>query len=188
MYDRAIAITLGLGATVLVLLLAGFGAGLVSDDPPEVSPYASASTPANGSDTIFVVSAVAFGDAGYIEISNVGDASGSLDGHWLCQFPAYHPITGSLGAGETLRFDASASGFGSLDSATGEIGLYTSNSFDDPSSIIAYVEWGQPDHQRSRTAVEAGVWVTDSAVDAGGAAIIVAVDEVPTSAEGWTTG
>ncbi len=187
MYDRAIAITLGLGATVFVLLLAGFGAGVVSDDPPEVSPYASASTPADGSDAILVVSAVAFGGGGYIEISNVGDAAGSLDGYWLCQFPAYHPITGSLGPGETLRFDASASGFGSLDSATGEIGLYTSNSFGDPSSIIAYVEWGQPDHQRSRTAVEAGVWVADSAVDAAGVAMIVAAEEVPTSAEGWTT-
>ncbi len=185
MYNRVIAVTLGLGATVFVLLLAGVGSAFLTDDPPAVSPYAS---PSAGGDAELVVSAVAFGDAGYIEVRNVGAGDASLDGYWLCQFPAYHLISGTLGPSEAVRFPAAGSEFGILDDATGEVGLYRSDAFDDPAAIVAYVEWGQPNHQRSATAVEAGVWVADSAVDATGTDAIVTTEEAPTSAAGWAPG
>jgi hypothetical protein len=190
MYNRFIGIVLALGAVVFVLLLAGVGSAMLTDDPPEVSPYASdaTTTTATSGAARFVLSTVAFGDAGYVEITNVGTGAGTLDGHWLCQFPSYGQISGSLGPGESARFDGAAGGFGDVLAAGGEIGLYTSSGFGDPGAIIAYVEWGKPGHERSGTATDAGVWTADSAVDAAGATLIVAVSDVPTSAEGWATG
>ena len=184
MYNRVIAVTLGLGATVFVLLLAGVGSAFLTDDPPAVSPYASPVSEA----AHLVISTVAFGDAGYIEVRNVGAGDATLDGYWLCQFPAYHPISGTLGPSQAIRFPAAETDLGALDSATGEVGLYRSDVFDDPSAIVAYVEWGEPGHRRSGTAVEAGVWTEGSAVDATGAGSIVAVDEPATSAAGWVAG
>ena len=35
---------------------------------------------------------IAFGDSGFIQISNVGNAAGDPGGHWLCQRPAYFQI------------------------------------------------------------------------------------------------
>lgn len=185
MYNRVIGVILVFGAVVFVLLLAGVGSAMLTDEPPDVSPYASGA-PSGGAS--FVISAVAFGDAGYVEVTNVGEGEGSLDGHWLCQFPSYGGISGTLGPGQTARFERSGGGFGDLGDASGEIGLYTSSAFDDPGSIIAYVEWGDPGHARSSTAVEAGVWTADSAVNAAGAAMIVAVEDAPTSTDGWAIG
>jgi hypothetical protein len=186
MYNRVISLVLGGGAVVFVLLLAGAGSGWVTDDPPAVSPYASGPTAAG--EPRFVITAVSFGGEGVVEITNVGDAAGSLDGHWICQFPAYFEASGQLAPGASARFDAAASSFGPLDAATGEIGLYTSNSFGDSSAIIAYVEWGDPGHARSGVAIQAAVWEEASAVSSSGAAMIVATEEQPTSAAGWSSG
>ena len=185
MFNRVIGIVLTAGAVVFVLLLAGVGSPVLTDDPPEVSPYAAPSTGGEGE---LMVSAVGFGDAGYVEVRNVGDGDAALDGYWLCQFPTYHPISGTLGPSETIRFPTAETDLGSLDNAAGEIGLYRAESFDDPSAIVAYVEWGEAGHRRSSTAVEAGVWTEGSAVDAAGAAAIVATEDAPTSAAGWTAG
>ena len=184
MYNRVIAIVLGAGALVFALLLAGAGSAVLTDHPPEVSPYAAPAVA--GAELVLV--AVSFGDGGYVEVRNVGDADATLDGYWLCQFPAYHPISGSLGPSETILFPASETDLGSLDNATGEVGLYRSDAFDDPSAIVAYVEWGEPGHRRSGTAVEAGLWTEGSAVDATGAGSIIAIDEPATSAAGWAAG
>ena len=186
MYNRVIGVVLAAGAAVFVLLLAGVGSAVLTDDPPADSPYVSG--PGAITEAQLVVSAVAFGDAGYVEVTNVGDADGTLDGYWLCQFPSYFEISGALAPGETARFEASASSFGDLVDASGEIGLYVNAGFDDPSAIVAYVEWGETGHGRSVTAVEAGVWTDGSAVDAAGAAMIVAVEDVPTNADGWSRG
>jgi hypothetical protein len=185
MFNRVIAVILGLGAVVFVLLLGGVGSAMLTDDPPAESQYASG--PGAIAEAQFAVSAVAFGEAGYVEVTNVGDADGTLDGYWLCQFPSYFEISGTIGPGETAQFEVSASSFGRLDDGSGEIGLYVNAGFDDPSAIVAYVEWGEPGHGRSGTAVEAGVWTANSAVDAAGAAIIVAVEDAPARAEGWGT-
>ncbi len=189
MYDRVIGLILGVGAVVFVLLLAGVGSAALTDDPPEVSPYVSgATTTAPSGGATFVISAVAFGDDGYVEITNVGDGAGSLDGHWVCQFPAYGGISGTLEPGETTRFAVESGGFGGLSEGSGEIGLYTASGFDDPDLIIAYVQWGEPGQARSGTAAQAGVWTAESVVDAAGAAMIIATEDVPTSADGWSAG
>jgi len=47
---------------------------------------------------------------------------------------------------------------GILDPAGGEVALYLGSNFDDPASIIAYVEWGEPGQQRSAVAQAAGIW------------------------------
>jgi len=187
MYNRVIALILGGGAVVFALLLAGAGSGWATDDPPTVSPYASGPSAPAG-EPRFVITAVSFGGKGFVEITNVGDATGSLDGHWICQFPAYFEASGQLAPGATARFDAAASSFGPLDAATGEIGLYSSNSFGDSSAIIAYVEWGEPGHARAGVAIGAAVWEEESAVSSSGAAVIVATEEQPTSAGGWSPG
>ncbi len=183
MYNRVIGFVLGGGAVVFVLLLAGVGASWVSDDPPAVNPYSSG--PGSGGEPQLVLTAVAFGEDGYVEVTNVGTAAGSLEGHWICQFPAYFRAGGQLAPGESVRFDRADSGFGSLNADSGEIGLYTSNSFGDPKSIIAYVEWGETGHARSGVAAEAGVWAEALAVDTQGASMIVATEDQPTSAGGW---
>ncbi len=182
MYNKVIALVLAGGAVVFVLLLAGVGASWVSDDPPANS-YSSG--PGSANEPRFVLTAVAFGEDGYVEVANVGGAAGSLEGHWICQFPAYFRASGQLAPGESVRFDRADSGFGSLNADSGEIGLYTSNSFGDPKSIIAYVEWGETGHARSEVAAEAGVWAEALAVDTQGASMIVAAEEQPTTAGGW---
>ena len=180
MYNKVIGLVLGGGAIVFVLLLAGVGAGWVTSDTPAVDQYSSTTGGPR-----FVLTAVAFGEDGYVEVTNVGSAAGSLEGHWICQFPAYFEASGRLAPGESVRFDRADSGFGSLNADSGEIGLYTSNSFGDPKFIIAYVEWGEPGHARSGVAAEAGVWVEALAVDTQGASMIVATEEQPTNAGGW---
>ncbi len=185
MYNKVIALVLAGGAVVFVLLLAGVGASWVSDDPPANS-YSSG--PGSANEPRFVLTAVAFGEDGYVEVANVGGAAGSLEGHWICQFPAYFRASGQLAPGESVRFDRADSGFGSLNADSGEIGLYTSNSFGDPTSIIAYVEWGETGHARSGVAAEAGVWADALAVDTHGALMIVATEEQPTTAGGWAAG
>ena len=185
MYNRVIGLVLGGGAVVFVLLLAGVGASWVSDDPPAVNPYSSGPGTATTGEPQFVLTAVAFGEDGYVEVTNVGTAAGSLEDHWICQFPAYFRAGGQLAPGESVRFDRADSGFGSLNADSGEIGLYTSNSFGDPTSIIAYVEWGETGHARSGVAAEAGVWTEALAVEPKGASVIVATEEQPTTAGGW---
>ncbi len=183
MYNRVIGFVLGGGAVVFVLLLAGVGDRWVNDDTPAVNQYSSG--PGSANQPRFVLTAVAFGEDGYVEVTNVGTAAGSLEGHWICQFPAYFRARGQLAPGESVRFDRADSGFGSLNADSGEIGLYTSNSFGDPKFIIAYVEWGETGHARSGVAAEAGVWAEALAVDTQGASMIVATEEQPTSAGGW---
>ena len=182
MYNKVIGLVLGGGAVVFVLLLAGVGASWVTSVTPAVDQYSSITGGPR-----FVLTAVVFGEDGYVEVTNVGSAAGSLEGHWICQLPAYFMAGGQLEPGESARFDRSDSSFGSLNADSGEIGLYTSNSFGDSQAIIAYVEWGETGHGRSGVAIEAGIWAEGSAVATAGASMIRATEEQPTSADGWST-
>ena len=49
MRDTLIGYVLGILAAIFVLLLAGAGSGLLTEDPPEVSPYASSGEEGEGS-------------------------------------------------------------------------------------------------------------------------------------------
>ncbi len=175
--QRAVAVLLGAGALAFVLLLAGVGADAITDDPEAVTGYA-VDAPGGAR---FVISGIAFGD-GTVEISNVGDAAGSLDGLWLCQRPAYFALSGTLGAGESVAIDPGGQ-LGGLDAADGEMGLYTSSSFGDAGAIVSYVEWGSAGHGRASVAVSAGIWPEGDFVAGGGTALTAA--GVASSSADW---
>ena len=123
--------------------------------------------------TIFEITSVTFG-APMVVITNVGTETGSLGGHWICQRPSYQELPAiDVGPGESVAISLGGSVFlpppgtltieaqlniGSITPSSGEIGLYSSNSFGSAEAIVSYVEWGNSGHGRSSTAVEAGAW------------------------------
>ncbi len=137
---------------------------------------------------VFAITEVAFGSGGYVEITNLSGTTASLDGYWLCQQPSYQQLAGPVEPGQSVRFNAADSRFGSLDADGGALGLYTSGDFGSSDAIVGYVAWGPSGHGRLSVAVAAGVWTDDSFVESTGAAVITAVEPAATSAEGWTTG
>lgn len=137
---------------------------------------------------IFAITEVGFGSDGYIEITNISDSDASLDGYWVCQQPAYQQLAGPVAAGESIRFAAADSRYGSLDADGGAMGLYTSGDFGSSDAIVGYVAWGPSGHGRLQVAINAGVWTDGSTVDATGAALIITTEPAPVSADGWETG
>ena len=123
--------------------------------------------------TIFEITSVSFG-APMVVITNVGTETGSLGGHWVCQRPSYQELPAiDIGPGESVAISLGGDVFlpppgtltieaqlnlGSITASSGEIGLYSSNSFGSADAIVSYVEWGNSGHGRSSTAVEAGAW------------------------------
>jgi len=140
---------------------------------PTTSPT-TAPVPADGTAILGLhVARVVFGPDGYVEISNTGDVEVSLDGLWLCQFPTYLPLSGSIAAGEVLQI--SAADIGGLSADGGEAALYSDKQFDSPTAILDYVGWGTGG-KRGEVAALAGIWpqgVTVSAppdfIELGGA-------------------
>ncbi len=94
-------------------------------------------------------------DSGEVTIANSGDADVSLDGYFLCNFPSYGQVEAgvSVPAGGTVTVTSPVG----LRAEDGELGLYTTDSYSDPSAIAAYVEWGSEGHERASVAVEAGI-------------------------------
>jgi len=123
--------------------------------------------------TIFEITSVTFG-APMVIITNVGTETGSLGGHWICQRPSYQELPAiDIGPGESVAISLGGNVFlpppgtltieaqlniGSITPSSGEIGLYSRNSFGSADAIVSYVEWGNSGHGRSSTAVEAGAW------------------------------
>ena len=122
---------------------------------------------------IFEITTVTFG-APMVVITNVGTESGNLQGHWICQRPSYQELPSiEVAPGESVAISLGGSVFlpppgtltiegqlniGSIAASSGEIGLYSSNTFGSADAIVSYVEWGNSGHGRSSTAVEAGAW------------------------------
>lgn len=122
----------------------------------------------------FVLTSVTFGDARMVVITNIGDETGSLEGHFLCQRPSYFALEPvAVPAGQSYAISTGGSVFlpppgtiaaeepaliGGVDPEDGEIGLYSSGGFADPGAILSYVEWGSTGHGRSSVAVGAGIW------------------------------
>lgn len=125
-------------------------------------------------------------EAGTIEITNHGDTTVDPNGLIVCNFPAYAPVAGAptLGPGESTRVDITAIGI-PADAADGEMGLYLTSSFEDPTAIVAYLEWGSPDHTRSPVAQAATVggepvWM-GGFVDPEGQPALTATSDFPNS-------
>ena len=170
-----------LGAIAFVLLLAGVGEALLTNDPPLQSRYESGPGGAQAPSTApvaeaegsarFAITGVGFGSAGYVEITNVGTAVGSFQG-FLCQRPSYTEVSlTELQPGQSERIPATG-GFGSLSADDGEIGLYTDSAFSLSGSIVSYVEWGSSGHGRASVAVGAEIWPDGEFANPGGAASI----------------
>jgi hypothetical protein len=106
---------------------------------------------------------ISFIDPGINQVilTNLGDASVNVAGHWLCNFPNYDQILNltilsgstslSPGASVTIEWDG-------MPGADGECGYYSTNSFMSSAAIVDYVEWGSAGHTREPVAVAAGVW------------------------------
>ena len=153
-------------------------------DAPTTTAAATTTAPATtegSGGAMFEITSVTFGAGPMVVITNLGDAPGSLAGHWLCQRPAYYELPDvQVGAGQSFAISLGGSVFlpppgaitveetaslGAFNPGSGELALYSSSSFGSASDILSYVEWGTPGHGRSGTAVEAGIWVNGGFVE-----------------------
>ena len=150
-----------------------------------------------------VITQVVFGDGGYVVITNVGGAPGSIGGYALCQRPSYFTLPDIelapfesvwVAAGDGTALTATSAvavipAFGSLSSFNqddGEMGLYTSPDFGSADAMVSYVEWGSSGHGRSSVAVEAGLWATDAFIEIPDDAFgVQSTDLVPDAPEDW---
>jgi hypothetical protein len=150
--------------------------------PPEGSTTVAVSTTtvAGEGSAVFAIETVTFGDGAMVVITNTGTGAGELAGHWLCQRPSYFQIPDvALEPGEQVAIALDGDGLappagaltvdavatvGTIDPASGELGLYSASQFDDATVIVSYVEWGSTGHGRSSVAVAAGIWTEDGFV------------------------
>lgn len=119
-----------------------------------------------------------------IVITNMGDSDYDLTGHQLCNRPTYVELPAeTLAAGATIEVPTADLG---LSPDSGEVGLYTARDFGNPDAIIRYVQWGEGDHGRSATAVEAGVWTSTVDFVPGGFPLYLTTETDPISPNDWS--
>jgi len=126
-----------------------------------------------------------------IEIKNTGSMTVDISNYYLCNFPAYEQLMNLsitcggdyiLDPGELVTVIANFD----IDENDGELGLYTSTSYADPTAIIDYVEWGSTGHQRSSVAVMAGIWTTGDFVPAFSASNVIEYDGTGNTSLDWS--
>jgi hypothetical protein len=156
-----------------------------------------------GEGVIFEITTVGFTDP-MLVITNVGTESGNLGGHWICQRPTYQELPDvELAPGESVAISLGGDSFtppagaltiegaldlGSITAASGEIALYSSNSFGSADAMVSYVEWGESGHGRSATAVEAGAWDEGGFVPTTGDTAGIQQDTIfSMAASGWSS-
>ena len=149
----------------------------------------------------FVIGSVVFGAEGTIEVGNLGPDAGDLTGFWIAIHPYYLELPSAIlapgkalivslaeGADPDLVIPA-AGLLPPLKSGSGEIGLYSSGDFGDPTVIIDYVEWGSTGHVRSAVAIAAGLWPEDQTIVIDGTPTgLTAGDRSEPGPQGWTVG
>ncbi len=149
----------------------------------------------------FTITAVIFGENGFVEVTNVGNAPGDIGGHWICQRPSYFEIPSQvLEPGESVwiaRDTAESVGtstatavfgaegrLGQFSPRTGEAALYASSSFSNPDEIRSFVEWGVEGGfsrgGRAGVAAEAGIWEEGALVPVAEGAIGLTATTPPT--------
>jgi hypothetical protein len=89
-----------------------------------------------------------------VKLTNL-EAGTQPSGYWLCNFPNYQQVAQPIAFGETVLVSLQGS---FLSAGDGELGLYSTNSFDSSSAILDYMEYGSSGHMRSSVAVAGGVW------------------------------
>lgn len=162
----------------------GGSADSTTQAPTDTTGTASATTSAPGSaGSPLVITSVDF-DTGMIVITNMGDSDYDLTGHQLCNRPTYVELPAeTLAAGATIEVPTADLG---LSPDSGEVGLYTARDFGNPDAIIRYVQWGEGDHGRSATAVEAGVWTSTVDFVPGGFPLYLTTETDPISPNDWS--
>lgn len=164
---------------------------------PESGEATTSTTVVTG-DARFVIGDIAFGDAGFIEVGNLGPNAGDLSGHWLAVHPYYLELPATiLGPGKSLVVSLAedadpelvipAAGLiGPLSSSSGEVGLYASGAFGDPSAMVDYVAWGSTNQVRYPVAFVAALWPEDVAIVVDGSASgLTIVDRTAPGPQGW---
>ncbi len=129
---------------------------------------------------------------GTVELKNIGENTIDLSDYWLCEFPDYQRIGDSNlaceGSSTSLEPGAiiAVDDFNVIDADDGEVGLYSTNSFGDPSALVHYVQWGSGRHRRASVAVQAGILQsTDQFVPAFGPMESLAYDGAGNSPLDW---
>lgn len=168
----------------LVLVLAACGG--TADTTTTAADGATTTAPgiAASAGNALVITSVDF-DAGVVVITNTGDTPYDLTGHQLCNRPTYVALRAqTLAPGETIEVPTADLG---LSPDSGEVGLYTARDFGNPDAIIRYVQWGEGDHGRAATAVEAGVWTSTVEFVPGGNGVLVTDVADPISPGDWSS-
>ena len=127
---------------------------------------------------------------GSFELKNTGDQTIDVSSYSICTFPAYNTLSEltvtcgalNLSVGETVV----VSGFTGYEGNDGELGLYRTTNFANANAIIAYVEWGSSDHQRSSVARLAGLWQANNAAPSFSDTESLVYDEEGNSASDWS--
>lgn len=124
--------------------------------------------------SFFAINEIGLGSNGYVSLTNFTDVPVRLAGLVLVQGSDYFELPDvavepdgtvrvAVGDGEGLEnVVATDATLGELAPEDGEIALFTSQEFDDPTAIIVYLEWGSTPHELNPVAVEAGLWLEGS--------------------------
>lgn len=154
-------------------------------------------------DAAFALTQVVFGDSGYVVVTNVGNGTGDVGGHWICQRPAYFAIPSTeLAPGESVWVAAedgeglvAAQGvvavvpanrsLGAFSVTSGEAALFASSDFGDSAAIVDYVEWGSGGHGRASVAVEAGIWPDGGFVEVPEEAVAISGPGQASTPQDW---
>lgn len=197
-----IVVVLLASSVAFVALLFGWGSGFITE--PETD--SASNRYGSGPRPQFVITAVVFGEEGYVEVRNDGDAPGTLVGYFLCQRPLYAGLMDiGLAPGEALwvtpgdeepsalpdgviGVQQAHNSIGVLTADGGEMGLYLGNKFADAGAIQSYVEWGSSGHGRASVAVEAGIWPRDGFVAVPSGSRRISFDSATGGLAGWSSG
>ena len=112
------------------------------------------------------LSVVEFGDAGFVELANVGADDAELAGVHLGQDTTYVDLATvadapSVAAGGTVQVPADA--IGGLDVAGGEVALFNGADSTSADAMMSYVQWGEGGFPGAAVATEAGLWPSPDA-------------------------
>jgi hypothetical protein len=101
---------------------------------------------------------------GDVTVRNTGTAAVDLSSWWVCNGPGEYALIGfgTADPGMTATFTAAIT----FDAAAGAMGLYSGPTFDDPTQMRAFVQWGAAGSPREGEAATAGLWTAGEFVDA----------------------
>lgn len=168
-----------------------------TEAPPTSATAITTTTLADGDPAIRIDEIVFAGDP-YLILTNRGIGAGSTDGLWICQFPSYYELPAfdlqpgerfavPLGDGEVPQLVGVVATvdvkrpLGTVTGHDGEVGLYSSNSFNSADAIVDYVEWGFPGHARAEVAIAAQIWTKNGYVEVPPEILAIVAQAFPTT-------